>query len=124
MMQPQEHDRAPLEYRAPKDDRADRPAAETLAWQGIAGALVTALLLAGLVFANILMAYALNAGGPSKGTLIWTLVISEGLLVVAALAWLSVRAYRDPRRRGWAFGIWIGAGLAILVEGICFGRLR
>jgi hypothetical protein len=124
MTEQNDPDSGPLEYRSPKDDRADSPAAATLAWQAVAGAIVTALVLVGLVFGSFLLLYWLSASEPPRDTLAWTLLVVEGLVIFGALAWISARAYRNPRRRGWAFGIWIGVGLAILVEGICFGRLR
>jgi hypothetical protein len=45
------------------------------------------------------------------------------VLVVAVLAGLhliALWARRHPARRGLAQGLWIGMGIAVLLEGVCF----
>ena len=42
---------------------------------------------------------------------------------LVAIIGLAIYFQRDPRRRRLALGIWIGLGVALLLEGICFGLL-
>jgi len=43
-----------------------------------------------------------------------------GVVTIAALLFVANRTYREPKTRGWAFGVWIGFGIALCVEGFCF----
>jgi hypothetical protein len=52
------------------------------------------------------------AGG-GRGAVIPLLVLS--ILVVTAL-----KLRKNPRRSGWAAGIWIGIAVALLMEGFCW----
>jgi hypothetical protein len=50
-------------------------------------------------------------------------VVLECLFVGAVLAGLHLMALwarRRPTRRGLAQGVWIGMGIAVLLEGVCF----
>jgi hypothetical protein len=40
--------------------------------------------------------------------------------VVVGLNALAMLARRDPQRRAYAQGLWIGLGIAALLEGACF----
>lgn len=42
------------------------------------------------------------------------------LLLLYAFAYTL---HRSQRRRGYALGIWIGSGIALLIEGLCFATL-
>jgi hypothetical protein len=106
MSDPQNQRPLPLDYRPPRDEPYD---ARFVA-HAIGGSILTAAALVAIVFGTILL--CLSRGGAA-----W---IPCGLITVAALVGLSIVLYRNPRRRGWAVGLWIGVGLAALIEGACF----
>jgi hypothetical protein len=101
----------PLEYRAPQDE----PRPPHVIAHAIVGSILTAIVLVVAVFATILACYATQSGA------IGIVVCAVG---VAALIWLSLVLFRNPRSRGWALGLWIGVGLAMLIEGACFFGFR
>ena len=46
--------------------------------------------------------------------------IPVGICYVAGAISLGRKLYQNPVYRGWGMGIWIGLGLAVLVQGGCF----
>jgi zinc transporter ZupT len=105
----------PLEYASPREPelRAGR-----MALQAIVGCSLTCGLLMGGVFFGLLFAFA--SGGSTPYAI---LAIAIGAMLLGAVIALGVQAHRNPKRRGWAMGIWIGIGLAALLEGLCFGGM-
>ena len=101
----------PLEYRALRDE----PRAPHVAVHAIVASILTTIVLVVSVFATIFACYA------TQSSAIGIAVCGIG---VAAIIWLSVVLFRNPRRRGWALGLWIGVGLAMLIEGACFFGFR
>jgi len=100
----------PLEYRPPRDD----PPPVRIVTHAIVGSILTAMVLVAGVVGTILLCVATNSGVAS---------IPVCLLALALYIWLSITLYRNPRRRGWAIGLWIGLGVAALIEGACFVSL-
>jgi hypothetical protein len=107
MSDPQNQAPLPLDYRPPRDEPTDLH----FVAHAVGGSILTAVALVAIVFGTILLCLASNSGAA------W---IPCGLITVAALIGLSIVLYRNPRRRGWAVGLWLGVGLAALVEGACF----
>ena len=46
-----------------------------------------------------------------------------GVALLGSTIALAVGTARNPMRRGWAMGIWLGIGMAALLEGLCFGGM-
>ena len=105
----------PLEYASPQSDRLS---AGRMVLQAVIGCTLTCGLLVGAVFFGLL--FGITGSG---STTYATIAIIAGVALLAGFVTLAIRARRDPNRRGWAMGIWIGIGLAALLEGICFGGL-
>lgn len=68
----------------------------------------------GAVFVLILFAIAMSSWGA-------IIPVGGGMAGLSFLIRAAIRLQQVPMRRGWAIGIWIGLGLAGLLEGICFG---
>ena len=95
-----------LDYR---DGAADRV--------GVSGVQVFGGFIGGLIFTCIaVLAAILNH--MAREILIGFCII---VVVINALAFL---AYRRPHLRGLGIGLWIGFGVAVLIEGACFGLGR
>src|SRR5207253_25840 len=94
----------PLDYFPLRDEVRDR----RMVAHAIVGSILTAILLVAGVVGTILLCMATDSDS------IW---IIPCLGALALFIWLSVVLYRNPRRRGWAIGLWIGVGLAMLIEG-------
>jgi hypothetical protein len=62
----------------------------------------------------------MSYGRPENDAMALWMMIGAGIVVLATMTFLSVRLYRSPLRRGCAIGMWIGAGIACLIEGGCF----
>jgi hypothetical protein len=110
----------PLTYRDPKEDL--RPArGHELAGAAVVTALIWVGAVAGLLFLAFAMDYR-GEGTPSgiAGTV--TALVS-GALLLGATVILSLRWHGRPDQRHLSVGIWIGIGIACLVEGVCFVRL-
>ena len=97
----------PLDYFPPRDEIRDR----RFVAHAIVGSILTAILLVAGVFGTIILCLATNSSS------VW---IAPCLLGVGLLILLSIVLYRNPKRRGWAVGLWIGVGIAMLIEGACF----
>jgi len=102
----------PLEYRAAG---ADGPGVRV--GQVIGGAAVSLLLGVVAVFVGILSALGRNVPTTSSDTGFFV-VIGIATLLINGWAFL---AYRSPRYRGFGIGLWIGFGLTLLMDGVCFG---
>src|SRR5215213_1534143 len=100
----------PLQYASPREDQLS---AARMVLQAVVGCSLTCGLIMGGVVFGLLFAYASNGS-----VLYTTLAILVGALLFGAIVAIGVRAHRHPKRRGWAMGIWIGIGLAALLEGI------
>jgi hypothetical protein len=50
-------------------------------------------------------------------------LILAPLFVIAIAALVASRLRRSQRTRAWAAGIWIGIGVAVLVNGLCWALL-
>ena len=103
----------PLDYRNPADEADER----RIVTQAVAGALLSCLALLGAVFVGIL---AMVARSTEYDPISWLILIGVVGGTLVGLVAASVRMLRLPRQRGWSIGIWIGIGLAGLVEGACF----
>ena len=117
------NDPRPLSY---LNHRDDFPLEGKLARQMSAVAVLTMLLVIGAVAMFVFMVYVIDYRGwnTPPGTAGRKTVIVVGSVLLITLLVLSRLYYRDPAWRGWAYGIWIGLGTALLVEGICFGVYR
>lgn len=111
-------DRPPLDYEHP------RPAPNLVA-QCILSTMLTAVLLVGGIFLWLLFAFSMSyRQAEYRGRVVEILTAVVGIGALVGLNVLAYRAYRNPRRRGVGLGIWIGLGVALLVEGACFsGKL-
>ena len=104
-----------LEYASPTEPQLS---AARMVTQAAVGCSLTCGLIMGSVLFGMLFAYA--SGGPVSAAMV---AVGMGVLLLGVIVAVSVRAYRNPLRRGWAMGIWIGIGLAALLEGLCFGGM-
>jgi hypothetical protein len=103
----QAHPAPTLDYRNP---RRDRP--EVSKGQIILGAVISLVLVMGSVFAGVLS--MIGSGGNTM------LIALVGCTVVGLNVW-AVIAMRSVNQKGLAIGLWIGFGVAVLLEGLCFG---
>ena len=93
----------PIEY-AP---HSAAPSASVKIGQMMAGTVVGAAVFLGLAFAAPFVI-------GNKGLLV------GALLGVVVLVPLALRLRRNARHRPWAAGIWIGLGIGLLVDGLCW----
>lgn len=120
-MSDQEKPDSRLPYRDGREDRWD----EDMRTQAIAYALITGIGgvigVAVLLFAAFPMDYrGSNQPSGMAGSIVALTLITCALLGLVVLA---IRWQKSYERRGAAIGIWIGLGIAALVEGICFGQV-
>jgi hypothetical protein len=101
----------PLEYRASSDEQRGGP---------IVAQAITNCVLVGLQIVVSVVVVGLGfVVAPAAGL---------GALTVC-LFWLGLviryatKHAHDPEKRGWVIGIWLGIGVGVLVEGICFGSM-
>lgn len=114
-----------LDYR-PTHYRPLRPEAV------IGYAFLTALLIVGGVALAIFVLFAMNYKGEVKWTpaearaarISVACAVVLGVIAFVGLNWIAYRCYRRPSRRAIALGIWIGIGVAALIEGACFASMR
>ena len=95
-----------LGYRAAAADRGGRSVAQI-----VGAALLTVLVVAGVIFAAAVTVSSMRA------------MIGVGALLVVLLIALALWLGRSPARRSLAMGIWIGLGVALLVEGVCWSLI-
>lgn len=102
----------PLEYRPAGADRSG-----VRLGQMIGGAAVAILIGIAAVIAGILMALDRNMQTKSSDALLFVVL---GVAAIAINGW-AFMAYRSARFRGFGIGLWIGFGLTVLMDGVCFG---
>jgi peptidoglycan/LPS O-acetylase OafA/YrhL len=112
---------AALAYRDWRDDQPRSRQTEIFAF-AVMTALVWIGAVAGLLFFAFTMDYR-GVSGPS-GTLGISIAVACWATLFGMMVLLTLRWRRRPERRYLVTGIWIGFGLACLVEGICFLRLN
>ena len=115
-------DRSPhqLNYRAPRDE-TDRQLSQTIGF-ALLTAILTVAVVAGLMFFAFSMDYnGFNAPSGIAGSII---AGSVGLALLAGLLLISRRLYQKPETRGMAVGIFVGLGIAAMIEGACFALQR
>jgi hypothetical protein len=95
----------PLDYRAREADQI-----EVSVRQAAGGCVLACAILFAAFLVGIAMAARGAIGAP-------VLLVAIAAIVVVGLA---VQSQRNPARRGLAIGIWIGLGVALLIDGICF----
>ena len=99
----------PLEYRARSDEQSDSK---------IAGhAVVATLLVAVHIVASVPIVVLLCLSSPAVGFIVG----AADLLGIFAWIQYAIRHQHEPAKRGWVIGIWIGFGIGLLAEGLCFG---
>ena len=106
-----------LEYASPRDDQLSPG---RMLFQAVLACGLTCGVLMGSVFVLVFVAYIGSAGHSASGAVV---AIAVAGLILAGAIRLAIRTRRDPMRRGWAMGIWIGIGLAFLLEGLCFSGM-
>jgi uncharacterized membrane protein len=105
-----EQDRQPtLDYVSPEVTRA-----EVSSGQVAGGVALSVMTIMAAVPLSMATAYAHR----DEGGGVYLLLILGGVLTVLNV--IAVLARRERTRRGFAQGIWIGIGLAVLLEGVCF----
>jgi hypothetical protein len=102
----------PLQYASPREDQLS---GGRMALQAVLGCTLTCGLLMGAVFFGIL--FGITGRG---STMFATIAVVAGIALLAGFVALAIRFRRQPLRRGLSMGIWLGIGLAALLEGICF----
>jgi hypothetical protein len=90
-----------------------REGGEISAVQVVLTAVITVPVLVVITLFGIL-AIALGSGSAAGG---WLIILAE---VVLVNVW-AFAAYKSEGWRGLAIGLWIGFGVAALIEGACFG---
>ena len=107
----------PIDYAVPSG-----PSTNRMVGQCVAGAVGTGLLVNGAILLVMFAAFVQGEGG---GSTAWFPFVATGggLGLLALLNYVAYRAHRNPARRGYAFGIWIGLGISLLIEGVCFSRV-
>jgi hypothetical protein len=105
----EEQERPPkLDYVTPQTMRS-----EVSKGQVVGGAMLSVMVIALSVPVAFAMGYANQA---HSGAVFWGVV----LVAVAALNAAAFAARGSRRWRGLAQGLWIGLGIAVLLEGVCF----
>jgi hypothetical protein len=94
-----------LDYREGAADRPDDSGKQF--FSGMVNS--TALLMASVFFGTLLSIYKEKILG----------VGSVGVALLAVNIW-AIFVYRRGRRRAYAIGLWVGIGVAALIEGVCF----
>ena len=89
----------------------ERPAGEVSPAQVAVTAVIAAPILVVLTFFGILCIALASA------ELGWVIIVGE----VLAVNWWAFSLRKSERYRGVAMGLWIGFGVAALIEGACFG---
>ena len=102
-----------LDYRNPDDESS----AVAILTQAGLGCMLTCGLVVGTVF-GVLMLMA--ARSTEYDPVSWLIAFVIGGGVLGGLVTLAIRAHRNPARRGWAIGIWLGLGIGCLIMGLCF----
>ncbi len=82
--------------------------------QAFLGAVFTLVLIVGVV----IVAGFLMAGANGKGMVKVILAVTGAIILMISLS-IAIPLKQDPRRRGWAIGIYIGLGLGCLFWGYC-----
>ncbi len=102
----------PLDYASPEPAK-------------LGGAILAACLTVLLVIFSVFLGFAFtqDTRNTARGIVV-PYPYAVWLVELALLLALSLYLYRAPARRRFALGIWIGLGVALLLEGICFGVLR
>lgn len=115
-----------LDYRKPLDDAKLVRGGAVLGW-----ALLTACLLIASVAVFFFALFALTYTGSSRSAqdlqhaqTVAIFLYSLAALGLLAINFLAYRLYRGKVNRAMALGIWMGQGIAALVEGACFASLR
>jgi hypothetical protein len=110
-----EPEKPPLNYRAGRDDRKRGHESDALA---IGGTIMAGGTVIGLVFVWIVSNIFLGSSYASRPPLSWEV---PGLLTaVAVIGWGWLLFFRRPPR-AFVLGSLVGLGIAILIEGACFG---
>jgi hypothetical protein len=102
---------ARLDYASPGTVREAPPSQQVA--KTVLGFLIAFVVMVGMVFAGWV------ASDRTNSVAVWWLV---ALVTAVGINVCAVIALRHPRQRGWAIGLWLGFGAAVLVEGICFMR--
>jgi hypothetical protein len=98
-----------LEYRDGAADREPVNAGQVIGGVVVAFAMVTAAIVVGIM---------LSLEPRKSGSVPFFVVV--GAAVLACNVWAFL-AYRKPASRWRGIGLWIGFGVAVLIEGACFG---
>jgi hypothetical protein len=102
-----------LDYRPREADRAPISMAQALGGFVIGMAVVGAAVFFAVVS-------SLTFGGRRQTSMAPFLVAASCAVLIAN--GLAIITYRSRKWRGFAIGVWIGFGIAVLAEGICFIR--
>lgn len=103
----------------PQLDYETPPAPRSTAGQTIAGFLIATALLAGAIFVGIFGSY----GYSRFSRLPMFLILTTTFAVVTINLWAYL-TYRNPARRAFAQGLWVGFAVTALLEGLCFSTMR
>ena len=107
---------ARLAYRNPLDDRPDSRVREA-----VAAATVTAIIWIAAIFVLIYFAFTMDYRGTApSGVMGGYIALACGAALFAMMVFVAIRWHRQPALRHRAIGVWIGAGVACLIEGLCF----
>ncbi len=126
MSEPEREDPPKLEYRKPIDElRVSQP--EVVVGYAFATSAFIVAAIAVTCFAIFTRSYNGSQTSPAdvrQADIMAGIAIGVGVASLIAMNWLALRLYRNPHRRAIALGIWIGQGVALLIEGACFASLR
>jgi hypothetical protein len=93
----------------------DRAQARTFFQQAFGVAFLTTSILVGGIFGWLFLMFSYSNSEHNAAATVLVAIAALGIIT-----WLSIRWYRAPLHRGLAVGLWIGVGLAALIEGTCF----
>ncbi len=108
----------PLDYETPPPSEVPRA---KLVRDAIAGWLAAVITVGIAAFAagygGFMVGYSDHG---ARGAVVSATI---GLTAMGLVVGAALKARRDPRRRGFQMGLWVGLGCGLLMAGLCFTKM-